>query len=690
MLEIRADVDGSSTSRSTSPPGRATASILIVGSRASDREFRAMILGLAGHSVLEAPTAEAGLALALSQRPDLVITDVMMPTADGYDLVRALRSDVRTKTIPVVFSTSGYALSEVRRLAAACGVTHLFVKPFEPGEILRVVGSALGSTDEPPAPLGTEEFQREHLQLLNSKLIETAHALAASEAQAAESVTLLETLQSTAPVGFGFVDRNCRIRQMNDTLAEIYGVSAQDQLGRTLSDAVPEVWAKLEPLLHEVVQKGEAVLNRRVTRTVPGPPADTRFELTSYYPVSVQGEIIGVGVVVVDITEQQHSQELRSVVMETMAEGLYVLDEQDRLLLMNQAASEMLGWSEDELRGKPLHPVIHFQHADRSPYAEDDCEILEVRRERRTIRTFDDAFTRKDGTILPVATSAAPLLNETNVRGTVVVFRDITEEKEAQARLQRELNALTWVGHIRDALDEDRLVLYSQPIIPLSGGPHGEELLLRMVGRAAEIIPPQTFLPTAEKYGLIAEIDRWVIEQAVALAAEGRRVNVNVSAESVESPDLLGTIRRCVEAAGADPANLVFEITETGLMRDAPAGMAFARGIADLGSSLALDDFGTGFGSFTHLKTLPIRYLKIDIEFVRELIPVPANQHVVKAIVSLAEGFDCQTVAEGVEDEATLALLREYGVDFAQGYHLGRPAPMKGQAGSGRAQDSPV
>jgi PAS domain S-box-containing protein len=656
--------------------------ILIVAHRASEREFRAMVLRIAGYTVLEAATADIGQALAVSQAPDLIITDILMPETDGYDLVRVLRSEARTQGIPVVFATSTYAVDEVRRLAAACGVIHILVKPFEPQEILRVAVAALASAHEPPAPLAPEQFQREHLQLLNSKLIQTAHELAASEARAAESVTLLETLQSAAPVGFGFVDRDYRIRRMNDTLARVNGAPAEDQLGRRLRDVAPQAWAQVEPLLRQVVQTGQPVVNEPVTRTVEGTAAETRFELASYYPVLLKGEVIGVGIVVVDITERYQAQELRSVVMDTMAEGLYVLDEGNRLVLMNAAASEMLGWSEDELRGKPLHPIIHFQHADGSPYPEAECELLRVRREGRTVRMPDDAFTRKDGSIVPVASSAAPLLNETSVRGIVVVFRDITEEKAAQCRVQRELDALTWVGRIRDALDEGRLVLYGQPIVPLSGGQPSEELLLRMIGRANEIIPPGSFLPTAEKYGLIAEIDRWVVAEAVRMAAAGRRVEVNLSAESVGSPDLLATIERLVRDAGADPADLVFEITETALMRDIAAGKAFARGIADLGSSVALDDFGTGFGSFTYLKTLPIRYLKIDIEFVRELIPNPANQHVVKAIVSLAKGFGCQTIAEGVEDEETLELLREYGVDFAQGYYLGRPAPTQAGARS--------
>jgi EAL domain-containing protein (putative c-di-GMP-specific phosphodiesterase class I) len=199
-----------------------------------------------------------------------------------------------------------------------------------------------------------------------------------------------------------------------------------------------------------------------------------------------------------------------------------------------------------------------------------------------------------------------------------------------------------------------------------------------MIGhRAGEIIAPGAFLPSAEKYGLIAEIDQWVIKQAAALAASGRRVEANLSARSLSNLNLLPIIEHELREAGADPANLVFEITETALMGDIENGERFARRLADMGCGLALDDFGTGYGSFTYLKTLPIKYLKIDVEFVRDLAHSTANQHLVKAIVSLAKSFGQQTVAEGVEDAETFDALREYGVDLAQGFHLGRPAPVE-------------
>jgi EAL domain-containing protein (putative c-di-GMP-specific phosphodiesterase class I) len=183
-------------------------------------------------------------------------------------------------------------------------------------------------------------------------------------------------------------------------------------------------------------------------------------------------------------------------------------------------------------------------------------------------------------------------------------------------------------------------------------------------------------LPVAEQYGQIGEVDQWVIAQAASLAAAGQHLHANLSAASIGNPNLLRRVDEMFSRAGTDPANVVFEITETALMRDLRAGEAFCRGITEMGCGLALDDFGTGYGSLTYLQKLPITFLKIDIEFVRDLVRSAANQHLVKAIVNIAQGFGQQTIAEGVEDAETLELLREYGVDLAQGYHLGRPQPL--------------
>jgi diguanylate cyclase (GGDEF)-like protein/PAS domain S-box-containing protein len=234
-----------------------------------------------------------------------------------------------------------------------------------------------------------------------------------------------------------------------------------------------------------------------------------------------------------------------------------------------------------------------------------------------------------------------------------------------------------WSVMIRDALDEQRLVLYAQPIVDLATGAIcQEELLLRMLDREGNIIPPLAFLPTAERCGLISEIDRWVITEATRHAAGGRPLTVNLSAASSGDLGLLTLIERQLREHGTDPGDLVFEITETAVMQNIDRSRLFAQSMIELGCQFALDDFGTGFASFTYLKQLPVHYLKIDIEFVRDLTRSPQDIAVVKAIVALAHDFGQRTIAEGVEDEPTAEMLQRLGVDLAQGYLFGRPRPV--------------
>jgi PAS domain S-box-containing protein len=522
------------------------------------------------------------------------------------------------------------------------------------GEIELWVGTATDIEDQKQLELGLRRAERE----------------------ASEAVTLLQSVEAATPIGFKLVDRGLRVIRINQLLADIDGRSVEECIGLTVAELVPDLWPQIENLYRRALE-GDTVRNVDVSKPTDADPHRMRHWLASYYPVRINGEIIGVGNVVVDITERKEAEEFRAVVMDNMAEGLYALDADGLVTYMNPAAASMLGWNEDELRGKPMHDTVHFQRANGTKVPAEACSLLEVRTHGRSIRILDDAFTRKDGSIFPVAYSSAPLRSGPTLQGVVVVFRDITEEKKEQTAAQRELDALAWLGRVRDAIDEDRLVLYSQPIVPLADGRPGEELLLRMIGRDNEVILPGSFLPIAEKYGLSGEIDRWVITQATRLAATGRAVvEANLSAASIGTSDLLPFIEQQIREANADPANLVFEITETALMQDITAGEAFARGLAGLGCGLALDDFGTGFGSFTYLKKLPITHLKIDIEFVRDLVTHPENLHVVRAIVSLARAFGLKTIAEGIENEQTLTLLRAEGVDFAQGFHLGRPGPI--------------
>ena len=188
---------------------------------------------------------------------------------------------------------------------------------------------------------------------------------------------------------------------------------------------------------------------------------------------------------------------------------------------------------------------------------------------------------------------------------------------------------------------------------------------------------PGDFLPPAERFGLAPAIDRWVVERAVRLARD-RRIEVNLSGQSIGDSRLTEHIEAELTLSGADPANLVFEITETTAASDLGKARQLADRLTALGCGFALDDFGTGYGSFTYLKHLPVAYLKIDMDFVRNIVDDASDRQVVKAIVDVARNFGIKTIAEGVESQATFDLLVELGVDYAQGYHLGRPAVVSG------------
>ncbi len=241
----------------------------------------------------------------------------------------------------------------------------------------------------------------------------------------------------------------------------------------------------------------------------------------------------------------------------------------------------------------------------------------------------------------------------------------------------RQADREMWIARIRQALDEERFVLHRQPIVDLvTGEVVQHELLLRMRDAFDHLVRPLAFLPTAERCGLIAEIDQWVITQATQIAAQGQPVGVNLSAASAGDPRMLSLIERELHHHKLDPSNLVFEITETAVMQNMDRATVFAERLIELGCRVALDDFGTGFASFTYLKRLPVQYLKIDIEFVRDVARSRHDMFVVRAIVALATDFGQQTIAEGVEDEHTAGVLRELGVTFAQGYLYGRPEPI--------------
>jgi PAS domain S-box-containing protein len=297
-----------------------------------------------------------------------------------------------------------------------------------------------------------------------------------------------------------------------------------------------------------------------------------------------------------------------------------------------------------------------------------------------TLASFatEKRYLRPDGSEVWASLSITPVRDvDSAVDVLFGQMVDITERRAREVGLRAQVDEIAWLGEISRAFEEDRFELHAQPIVALASGETVQrELLIRMRGNDGELIPPGAFLPAAEKYGAIRDIDRWVIARGAELAARGIDLEINISAASIGDPRLVEHIERELARTGADPARLVFEITETALIEETDVAVTLAERLRQLGCRFALDDFGSGYGGFHYLKALPMDFLKIEREFIRDALTSDADQHVIHAIVGLARGFGLQTIAEGVEDQETLDLLRSLGVDYAQGFHLGRPAPL--------------
>ena len=538
----------------------------------------------------------------------------------------------------------------------------------------------------------------------------------------------------------------------------------------------------------------------------------------------------------ITVGENQHIARDNQMIVATAGEGIMRADPDGVLTYVNPAACEMLGRSARELIGQKGHELTHHSRANGTPYPAEDCPIQTVLSGDTPVRVSDEVFWRSDGTSFPVDYTAAPIRQDGQSVGVVVVFDDVTAQRNAEERLRyqadhdslsglfnrrrfveevekglrqarrygtpgallmidldsfkfindsfghevgdelirklavlledrlrdtdvvgrlggdefavlvpragqdealelaaslrtlikshtapsvessvgvvcfdgsEELVAddlvvradialydakqqgggavawrgqrserLTWVDKVREAIETDRLVLYAQPILDLKKDEIDcEELLVRLMEENGDVIPPAAFLPTAERFGLMQDVDRLVVRRALELALSGRRLSINLSGRSIDDDEIVAMVEAAVRD-GVDPRQLTFEITETAAVSNLDHARRFAERLERIGCRLALDDFGTGLSSLSYLKHIPAQVLKIDMEFVHGITGSSLDQYLVRTIVGIAKRLGQVTVAEGVEDAGTLTMLRRLGVDYAQGYYLGRPAPI--------------
>jgi PAS domain S-box-containing protein len=474
------------------------------------------------------------------------------------------------------------------------------------------------------------------------------------------------------------MDAEGRIVAFNPAAEALFGYSSKEAVGALVADLLVPAslrWAHREGVsrvrcggpVHLLGKRQELVAMRAGGETFPIELALARIQddpllFTAF--IRERSELSAS-----ELALRTSERRLRSILDNTPS-AVSVKGADYRYQLVNRAFEERFSLERDSIVGRlddeilpPSMLALERQGDDlvlRAGESVEQEEVLSRDGEDRVYLTLKFPLRDEDGAISAVC----------------AMFHDITDRKRHEREMQERLE---WTTRIHSAVAQRRLLLHAQPIVNLASGEVEQaELLVRMLDAtdSSNVLLPAEFLPAAERFGLTAVIDLWVVARAVELANRGHRVEINLSGPTISDPAEIAAIERLVIHSGAPPENIIFEITETAVAENLDAARRFAERLRKLGCSFALDDFGVGFGTFTYLKHLPVDYLKIDIDFVNDLADDETNRQVVQAIVGVARDYGLKTIAEGVEDLATLELLELMGVNYAQGFWIGRPKPI--------------
>ena len=291
-------------------------------------------------------------------------------------------------------------------------------------------------------------------------------------------------------------------------------------------------------------------------------------------------------------------------------------------------------------------------------------------------------ISRESGTLeeMLVAADTACYVAKKQGSGRVVVY---SARDEALARHTGEIQ---WLQRLQSALKENRFHLYQQVIVPAQGEDGGPamEVLVRLQDESGQDLPPAEFMRAAERYRLMGLVDRWVVQTTLSALGRGaisvapeHSVAINISGQTLGDVQFLEFVVECLDSTGVTPGQVCFEIAESAVIANLDHARRFVGVLHGMGCQFALDDFGSGVGSFSNLKTLPLDYLKIDGSFIRNLARDSVNQAMVTAMIKLARTLNFKVIAEHVEDSAAEEAARRMGVDYLQGFAIGRPQPLQ-------------
>ena len=722
------------------------ATILVADDHRANRHALAALLESAGHRVLIAADGREALAKARTEHPQLVISDVLMPLMDGYELARRLKDDPQGAGTAVLFYTAYFGSDEARQLALAHGVARVLEKPADNEVILRTVDDLLAAEAD-MTPAAPHLLDREHLRIMVNQLLDKTGALEAQQRRIQRLNRTLAVLSAVNALIVRVTDRDslldeaCRIavEKGGFRLAAVGLIDPQSQDLRQAAaagegSATPEferlkvgtqplAWNDGDtgsfvtlPLIVAGEPQGAILLYARSRdffdqeemRLLEELAGDVSFAL-HHLEQKARMDYLAVHDSLTDLPNRslftdRMGQALNAARREKRFAAALFLDV-ERFRLVNEtfgrkAGDELLRQVAQRLaRGARDQDTVARVSGDRFAVAvapfDQPGETM-----HRVIEELEQAMTQPfaiDGVELRVGFKAGVAVFPTDGATTETLCANAeTALAQAKAGGQRhlfyapEMNArvaesLTMENRLRRALDDGRLALHYQPKVDVgSGALAGLEALIRWNDPELGIVPPAKFVSVLESTGMILAAGRWALRRAAEDVRHWRargfdvpRISVNVSAIQLRQRDFVDSVLQAIEGKDREPPLIDLEITESVLVEDIDESTRKLQILRRAGVGVSVDDFGTGYCSLGYLARLPVDTLKIDRSFVVRMRDAGYPRNIVAMIVSLAHTLGLKVIAEGVEDDDQLRLLRELGCDQIQGYLVGRPMPAE-------------
>ncbi len=721
------------------------ATVLIADDNRANRHALAALLESVGHGVLVAADGREALEKARSERPDLVISDVLMPLMDGYELARRLRDDPATSGTALLFYTAYFGSDEARQLALAHGVSRVLIKPADNDVILRTVADILSADAD--ITLSPENLDRDHLRIMVDQLLEKTGAL---EAQQHRIERLNRTLAVLSAVNALIV----RASDRDALLDEACRIAVEKGGFRLAAIGLLE---RASQELKQAAAAGEGSAAREFERLKVGTQPLVWNDAASgsfiALPLIVNDEVQGVILLYARSRDFFDDEEMR-LLLELAGDvsfALHHLEQKARMdyLAVHDSLTDLPNRSlfTDRMgqalsaarRSKRFAAAVFFdverfrmvnetfgrkagdellrQVAQRlARAARDEDTVARVGADHfavavapfdqpgdtthRVIEEFERAMARPfaiDGVELRVGLKAGVAVFPTDGATTEILCANAeTALAQAKAAGQNylfyapEMNArvaesLAMENRLRRALDDGLLTLHYQPKIDAGNGAlAGLEALIRWNDPELGAVPPAKFVGVLEATGMILAAGRWALRRAIEdtnhWRAEGLdvpRIAVNISAIQLRQRDFVDSVLQAIDGKGSAPPLIDLEITESVLVEDIEESTRKLQTLRRAGVGVSVDDFGTGYCSLSYLARLPVDTLKIDRSFVVRMRDPGYPRNIVAMIVSLAHTLGLKVIAEGVEDNDQLRLLRELGCDQIQGYLVGRPMPAE-------------